>query len=114
MFPSAASSQGQIHKHGSVGAPRHLLLHYVALVKPLTSCHRGGSLSMATHRGSYQDSHRIKTHCLCFRLRQRQVQQQDQLFIAAGLSEKRKEIYNLMHLCEERHCSESEANAHIH
>lgn len=31
---SAASSQGHIYKHGSVGAMRHWLLHYLVLVKP--------------------------------------------------------------------------------
>lgn len=114
MFLSAASSHGQIHKHGSVGAPRHLLS--VVLVKPLTPCHWGASLSMATHRGGYQDSHQIKTHCLCFRLHQRQVQQQDQLFIAAGKKKqkKKRDLQSYwVHLCEDTHCSESEANARV-
>ncbi len=73
-FLSAGSSQGRIHEHGSVGPPRHWLLHYVAPVKPLTPCHRGLSLSV-----SACNSHPIKAHCLCFHLHQRQVWLQNQV-----------------------------------
>ena len=78
-FLSAVSSQGQIHKYGSVGSLRHWLLHYVVLVKPLTLCHSGLSLSMVLHRGGSQNSHQIKAHSLCLCFYERQVWQENQL-----------------------------------
>lgn len=75
---SLLASQGQIHKHGLACAQRHWLLHYVQ-VKPLTLCHWGVSLCVATHRDGYQNSEQIKTYRLHPALHQQQVRLQIQL-----------------------------------
>lgn len=101
----AAASQGQIYKHGLACVPRHWHLHYVVQVKPLTLCHWGVSLSMATHRDGHQDSNQIKTHCFCFRLHQRQARLQIQLdTVVASLAKRYFQCYWIT--CVEAHTAD--------
>lgn len=107
----AAASQGQIYKHGLACVPGHWHLHYVVQVKPLTPCHWGISLSMATHRGGHQDSDQIKTHCFCFQLHQPQTRLQIQLdTVVASLAKRYFQCY-WIYLCGDTRCRESEATA---